>query len=417
MIVGDCDRRSAARCSTVRPSRNPGRPHPGVRRRHRRAVWIFHTVPRSANPASRPGKNESWKYTGNTNAWTMFSADHRARARATCRSARRRTTTTAATARATTCTRRACSQSHADSGKLVWHFQGVHHGLVGLRLSGRADAGRHHGRRHGASRPSRRSASRASPTCSIARPASRCGRSKSARCRSRRCRASRRRRRNRFRPSRRRSREQGLTVDDLIDFTPEMRAEALKIASEYTLGPLFTPPTVVGENGKKGMLQMPSACGRRELGRRGFDPELGYLFLQSSNICSLGGVVTGDTATQQSAYTMRSVGWSARARRSAADQATVRRRDGDRPQQGRNRVASRARRRPRDHPAAQGSESAAAGCFEPHVPVERRAAGDEDAAVRESGADAARRSCRCRRRNSSCARSTRKPARWCGNTR
>ena len=54
---------------------------------------------------------------------------------------------------------------------------------------------------------------------------------------------------------------QGITADDLIDFTPELRAEALQIASEYTLGPLFTPPTVVGENGKKGVLQMPSAAG------------------------------------------------------------------------------------------------------------------------------------------------------------
>jgi quinoprotein glucose dehydrogenase len=44
---------------------------------------------------------------------------------------------------------------------------------------------------------------------------------------------------------------QGLTPDDLIDFTPELRAEALQIVADYTLGPIFTPPSVVGENGKK----------------------------------------------------------------------------------------------------------------------------------------------------------------------
>ena len=37
---------------------------------------------------------------------------------------------------------------------------------------------------------------------------------------------------------------QGVTIDNLIDFTPELHAEALKIASRYKLGPIFTPPPV-----------------------------------------------------------------------------------------------------------------------------------------------------------------------------
>ena len=37
---------------------------------------------------------------------------------------------------------------------------------------------------------------------------------------------------------------QGVTLDDLIDFTPELKAEAVKIASQYKLGPLYTPPIV-----------------------------------------------------------------------------------------------------------------------------------------------------------------------------
>ncbi|MFN2327221.1 MAG: pyrroloquinoline quinone-dependent dehydrogenase, partial [Gemmatimonadales bacterium] len=32
---------------------------------------------------------------------------------------------------------------------------------------------------------------------------------------------------------------QGISEDDLIDFTPELRAEALEIVSEYRMGPLF----------------------------------------------------------------------------------------------------------------------------------------------------------------------------------
>jgi len=37
---------------------------------------------------------------------------------------------------------------------------------------------------------------------------------------------------------------QGVTLDNLIDFTPELRAEALKIAARYKTGPIFTPPPV-----------------------------------------------------------------------------------------------------------------------------------------------------------------------------
>lgn len=35
---------------------------------------------------------------------------------------------------------------------------------------------------------------------------------------------------------------QGVTNENLIDFTPELHAEALKIAARYKLGPIFTPP-------------------------------------------------------------------------------------------------------------------------------------------------------------------------------
>ncbi len=37
---------------------------------------------------------------------------------------------------------------------------------------------------------------------------------------------------------------QGVTIDNLIDFTPELRAEAVRIASRYKIGPIFTPPPV-----------------------------------------------------------------------------------------------------------------------------------------------------------------------------
>ena len=42
---------------------------------------------------------------------------------------------------------------------------------------------------------------------------------------------------------------QGVTIDNLIDFTPELRAEALRIGSKYKLGPIFTPPVVSKADG------------------------------------------------------------------------------------------------------------------------------------------------------------------------
>ena len=129
----------------------------------------------------------------------------RSSATSTCRSARPPTTSTAAIVRARTCLPKAWSRSTRRPASASWHFQAVHHGVWDYDFPGGADPGRHHASTASRSRPSRRSASRASPTCSIAGPARRCGRSKSGRCRSRRCPASARRRRSRSRPSRRRS--------------------------------------------------------------------------------------------------------------------------------------------------------------------------------------------------------------------
>ena len=59
---------------------------------------------------------------------------------------------------------------------------------------------------------------------------------------------------------------QGFSEDDLIDFTPELRARAKEHVKDFVLGPLFTPPIVPSteSGGKRGALIMP-AGGAREL--------------------------------------------------------------------------------------------------------------------------------------------------------
>src|SRR5580698_10292537 len=73
---------------------------------------------------------------------------------------------------------------------------------------------------------------------------------------------------------------QGFTEEDLTDFTPELHRKALEIASQYKLGPLFTPPSLMAD-GKKGTLAMPSAWGTGNWNTGAFDPETGIYYAVS----------------------------------------------------------------------------------------------------------------------------------------
>jgi len=74
---------------------------------------------------------------------------------------------------------------------------------------------------------------------------------------------------------------QGVTVDDLIDFTPAIKAEALRIASQYKLGPLFTPPIVENTGGKLATLTVPHNQGAANWESAAADPETGILYVPS----------------------------------------------------------------------------------------------------------------------------------------
>jgi quinoprotein glucose dehydrogenase len=55
---------------------------------------------------------------------------------------------------------------------------------------------------------------------------------------------------------------QGITENDLVDFTPEIKAEAVRVARQFRLGPLYAPPSVAGgADGTMGTLTAPSAVG------------------------------------------------------------------------------------------------------------------------------------------------------------
>ena len=76
---------------------------------------------------------------------------------------------------------------------------------------------------------------------------------------------------------------QGVTEDDLIDFSPELRQQALEVASWYKLGPIFTPPVVSNIDGPLGILMAPATGGGTNWPGGSFDPETNILYVSSSS--------------------------------------------------------------------------------------------------------------------------------------
>jgi quinoprotein glucose dehydrogenase len=77
---------------------------------------------------------------------------------------------------------------------------------------------------------------------------------------------------------------QGVSIDDLIDFTPALREEAVKLASRYKLGPIFTPPVLSRWEGPLATLMLPNATGGANWQGGAFDPEtkMFYIFTNTS---------------------------------------------------------------------------------------------------------------------------------------
>jgi quinoprotein glucose dehydrogenase len=71
--------------------------------------------------------------------------------------------------------------------------------------------------------------------------------------------------------------KQGFTEDDVIDFTPEVKRLALQEVRQYRLGPMYTPPSMGGT------VTLPGAIGGAGWGGGAVDPETGILYVKASN--------------------------------------------------------------------------------------------------------------------------------------
>ncbi len=84
--------------------------------------------------------------------------------------------------------------------------------------------------------------------------------------------------------------EQGVTLDDAIDFTPALEAAAQKELAKYRLGPVFTPPSM------RGTVQRPGLIGGANWGGGAFDPSSGTLFVKTTNQANIARIGKPDTS-------------------------------------------------------------------------------------------------------------------------
>src|SRR5437870_6886100 len=73
----------------------------------------------------------------------------------------------------------------------------------------------------------------------------------------------------------------GFTVGDIINFTPELRAQAAQLASRYKVGPIFTPPVVSKWEGPLATLALATNQGGTNWAGGSYDPETHMAYIPS----------------------------------------------------------------------------------------------------------------------------------------
>lgn len=93
----------------------------------------------------------------------------------------------------------------------------------------------------------------------------------------------------------------GYSEDDLIDFTPALRAEAVKLAGQYTKGELYTPPTEITPT-NKGTWLFPGTGGGPNWNGAAFDPDTSILYTPVRLKPQYAGLRKGDPKTTNMHY-------------------------------------------------------------------------------------------------------------------
>ena len=267
--------------------------------------WMFRTVPQADDFGADTWLNESWRYSGNANVWTMLSVDdeigyiylptgtptgdyyggHRLGDNLFAES---------------------LVALDIETGQRMWHFQAVHHGvwdydfpaapnLVDITVDGRSVKAIAQVSKQGFTyvfdrvtgdpvwpieeRPVATDTDLDGDILSPTQP---------------------------FPTKPPPFEYQGVSIDDLVDFTPEIRAMAVEAVKDFRLGPLFSPPMLSVDGGLQGTIQRPYVGGGASWTGAAVDPETGLLYVPSMNRFSVLKYYTPDPADGGNLrYTMR----------------------------------------------------------------------------------------------------------------
>ncbi|MBL4821764.1 MAG: PQQ-binding-like beta-propeller repeat protein [Gammaproteobacteria bacterium] len=256
--------------------------------------WVFHVIPQGGEYGSDTWQDRSWSYTGHAPVWSLFSADEELGL-----VYMPITSSTNDMYGGHRIGDNLFSQSlvavNAETGERVWHYQMIHHGLwdydppaapilMDINVDGRSIKAVTQITKQGfafvfnreSGEPVWEIQERAVPQSNtpgeVTSPT------------------------QPFPTKPAPFERQGATEDNLIDFTPQLRAEALEIVSNYVTGPLFTPPSVRGENpgDSQGTIQLPGSQGGADVQGAAFDPETGYLYIPSITSPFIADILPGD---------------------------------------------------------------------------------------------------------------------------
>ena len=246
-------------------------------------AWDFHTVPDSADEFGvDTWLNESWRYSGNANVWSMLAGDNEL-GHVYLPTGTATNDYYGADRPGDNLFSESIVAVDVETGQRVWHFQAVHHGLwdydfpthpnlVDVTVDGREVKALAQVSKQGfvytfdrvtgepvwpiEERPVPTDTNMPGEYVSPTQPF----------------------------PTRPAPFEyQGVTIDDLVDFTPELRRMAVEAVQPFRIGPLFTPISRPEEGGWQGTLMRPPDGGAATWAGAAVDPETGVLYVPSRN--------------------------------------------------------------------------------------------------------------------------------------
>ena len=264
--------------------------------------WTFNVIPRAGQFGTETWENEAWRYTGNANLWSLISADEELGTVYLPLSS-----STSDMYGAHRLGDNLFSQSlvcvDAETGRRIWHFQFVHHGLwdydlpaapilADITVDGKAiKAVVQVTKQAFAFVLDRVTGEPVWPIEERDVPESNTPGEQTSRTQP-------------FPTKPPPFDRQGVSIDDLIDFTPELRAEAIEIAKDFVIGPMFTPPSLAGEEpgATLGTIQLPGSAGGADWQGAALDPETGMLYVQSITGPFVADLVRGDPSRTNLGY-------------------------------------------------------------------------------------------------------------------